>query len=205
MGDQFKTVDHCKTQLCLPELNSAASINVELHIINIESKYDVILGRDLFGQLGIVIDFKKGSIKWNEAHVRMKGIDFAGKVIYNSNDSRHVQNATKRVKKILDANYHKANVVKVTNNCKHLVTSEQAMLLSLLKHYEPMFDGTLGQCRGPDFKIELKERVKPYYSRPYSVPKNHEETMKKNVPEWKNLEFEEKYCFRVGSSHLYYT
>ena len=107
MGDQFKTVDHCKTQLCLPELNSTASINVELHIINIESKYDVILGRDLFGQLGIVIDFKKGSIKWNEAHVRMKDIDFAGKVIYNSNDSRHVQNATKRVKKILDANYHK--------------------------------------------------------------------------------------------------
>ena len=45
MWDQFKTVDYCKIQLCLPELNSMALINVELHIINRESKYDVILGR----------------------------------------------------------------------------------------------------------------------------------------------------------------
>ena len=42
-----------------------------------------------------------------------------------------------------------------------------------------MFDGTLDQWRGPDFKIELMEGVKPYYSRPYSVPKIHKETMKK--------------------------
>ena len=42
MGGQFETVDHCKTQLCLPELNSTALINVELHTTNHESKYDVI-------------------------------------------------------------------------------------------------------------------------------------------------------------------
>ena len=65
MGDQFKTVDHCKTQLCLPELYSTALINVKLHITNRESKYDVILGRDLCDQLGIVIDFENGLIKWN--------------------------------------------------------------------------------------------------------------------------------------------
>ena len=53
------------------------------------------------------------------------------------------------------------------------------MLLLLLHCYEPMFDRTLGQWHGPDFKIELKEGVKPYYSRPYSVPKIHKETMKK--------------------------
>ena len=67
MGGQFKTIDYCKTQLCLPGLNSTALVNVELHITNHESKYDVILGRDLCGQLGIVLDFEKGLIKWNEA------------------------------------------------------------------------------------------------------------------------------------------
>ena len=66
-----------------------------------------------------MIDFEKGVIKWNEVQAQMKDIDFSGKVIYNINDSRHVQNATKRVKKILDANYHKANLVEVTTNCKH--------------------------------------------------------------------------------------
>ena len=44
----------------------------------------------------------------------MKDIDFSGKVIYNIDDSRHIQNATKRDKKMLDANYHKVNLVKVT-------------------------------------------------------------------------------------------
>ena len=36
MGGQFKTVDHYKTQLCLPELNSTALINIEIYIINLE-------------------------------------------------------------------------------------------------------------------------------------------------------------------------
>ena len=109
----------------------------------------------------------------------MKDIDFTGKVIHNIDYFHHVQNTTKRVNKILDANYHKANLVEVTNNCKNLITSERALLKSLLQHYKPMFDRTLGQRRVPDFKIELKEGVKPYYPRPYSVPKIHEETMKK--------------------------
>ena len=50
-----------------------------------------------------------------------------------------------------------------------------------------MFDGTLGQWRGKDFKIELKEGVKPYYSRPYPVPKIHEETMKKECARMEKL------------------
>ena len=103
-----------------------------------------------------MIDFEKGLIKWNEAQARMKDIDCAGKVIYNNDDSRHIQSATKHVKKILDTNYHKANLFEVTKNCKYLLTSEQDLLLLLLKRYKPMFDRTLGQCRGPDFKIELK-------------------------------------------------
>ena len=145
MGGQFDTVDYCKTQLCLPELNSTALIKVELHITNRESKYDIILGHYFCGQLRIMIDFEKRLIKWNKAQARMKDIDFTGKVIYNINDSHHVQNATKCVKKILDANYHKANLVQVTNNCKHLVTIEHELILSLLIRYEPMFDRTLGQ------------------------------------------------------------
>ena len=54
------------------------------------------------GQLGIVIDLKKGLIKWNEAQAQMQDIDFTRKVIYNIDDSRHVQNATNSVKKTLD-------------------------------------------------------------------------------------------------------
>ena len=144
MGGQFETADVCKTQLCLPELNSTALINVELHITNQDSKYDVILGRDLCCQLGIVIDFEKGLIKWNEAQARMKNANIRdGKVIYAIDDSRQVQLATKRVKKILDAKYEKANLVEVVRKCTHLSESERVPLLTLLRRYKPMFDGTL--------------------------------------------------------------
>ena len=41
-----------------------------------------------------------------------------GKVIYAIDDSRQVQLATKRVKKILDAKYEKANLVEVAKNVR---------------------------------------------------------------------------------------
>ena len=117
--------------------------------------FDVLIDVSLSVYIGIdcfLIPTVDGIVSINSVAAiiaQMKDIDFTGKVIYNINDSRHVQNATKRVKKILDANYHKTNLVKVTNSCKHLVICEQAMLLSLLKRYKPMFDSTLGQWRGP--------------------------------------------------------
>ena len=110
-----------------------------------------------------------------------------GKVVYAIDDSRQVQLATKRVNKILDAKYEKANLIEVVRKCTHLSENERVPLLTLLRRYEPMFDGTLGQWRGEDFKIELKEGVKPYYSRPYPVPKIHEETMKKECSRMEKL------------------
>ena len=140
------------------------------------------------GQLGIVIDLKNGLIKWNEAQARMKHSDLHdGKVIYAIDDSRQVQLTTKRVKKILDAKYEKANLVEVVKKCTHLSENDRQPLLALLRRYEPMFDGTLGQWRGDDFKIELKEGVKPYYSRPYPIPKIHEETLKKEYARMEKL------------------
>ena len=163
------------------------------------------MGRDLCCQLGIVIDFEKGLIKWNEAQTRMKNANLRdGKVVYAIDDSRQVQLATKRVKKILDAKYEKANLVEVVRKCTHLSENERVPLLTLLRRYEPMFDGTLGQWRGEDFKIELKEGVKPYYSSPYPVPKIHEETMKKECARMETTwHSKKKYWLRMGCSHLH--
>ena len=40
---------------------------------------------------------------------------------------------------------------------------------------EGLFDGTLGNCKTDPVEFELKEGVKPICSRPYPVPKSHEE------------------------------
>jgi hypothetical protein len=61
------------------------------------------------------------------------------------------QNATKWVTQILDAKYQKADLQSIfRDNCKHLSTNQQKKLLQLLKKYETLFDGTLG-----DWKTKL--------------------------------------------------
>jgi len=45
-----------------------------------------------------------------------------------------------------------------------------------------MLDGTLGNYSGSDYKIELKDNVKPFHTRPFpGNPKIYKETLKKEV------------------------
>ena len=41
-----------------------------------------------------------------------------------------------------------------------------------------MFDGTLGSYTGSEYKIELKEDMKPYHAKPFPIPRVHEGTLK---------------------------
>ena len=44
-----------------------------------------------------------------------------------------------------------------------------------------MFDGTLGNYKGSEYKIELLEGAKPYHAKPFPIPKIHKETLKSEV------------------------
>ena len=44
-----------------------------------------------------------------------------------------------------------------------------------------MFDRTLGNYNGSDYKIELNKGVRPYHAKPFPIPRVHEETLKKEV------------------------
>ena len=44
-----------------------------------------------------------------------------------------------------------------------------------------MFDGTLGKYTGSSYTIELKQCVKQYQSKQFSIPKTHELTLKNEV------------------------
>ena len=54
-------------------------------------------------------------------------------------------------------------------------------MLQVLREYEDMFDGTLGDYTGSEYKIELQDNVKPYHAKPFPIPRVHEETLKKEV------------------------
>ena len=96
-------------------------------------------------------------------------------------DSKNVRNATKTIKKTLDANYEEANLKNIVNNLKYLNNDKQSSILKLLTKHEEMFDGTLGNYTVLENKFELLEGAKPYHAKPFSIPKIHEETLKTEV------------------------
>jgi hypothetical protein len=82
---------------------------------------------------------------------------------------------------ILDAKYEKANIDASTNTLKHLSRMQQQQLKALLYKFEHLFDGTLGNWNTAPLSFKLKEGVKPFQLTPFSVPKIHEATLKKEV------------------------
>ena len=63
----------------------------------------------------------------------------------------------------------------------HLSNTEREKLLAVLQKYEVLFDGTLGQWTGTEYKIDLREDATPYHGRPYGIPKAYEQTFKLEV------------------------
>ena len=60
-------------------------------------------------------------------------------------EPQSTQDATQCAMRILDAKYRKADLQSVVrDNCKHLSADQQKKLLQLLKKYELLFNGTLG-------------------------------------------------------------
>ena len=72
------------------------------------------------------------------------------------------QEATERIVKILDSKYEKADLDEVAANAEQLNKPQQRKLLSLLKDFEDLFDGTLGHWEETEpIDIELKLEHKP--------------------------------------------
>ncbi len=79
-------------------------------------------------------------------------------------EPQSTQDATECAMRILDAKYSKADLQSVVrNNYKHLSSDQQKKLLQLLKKYEPLFDGTLGEWKTKPVSFQLKKGVSPYH------------------------------------------
>ena len=92
-----------------------------------------------------------------------------------------MQEATERIVKILDSKYEKADLDEVAANAEQLNKPQQRKLLSLLKDFEDLFDGTLGHWETEPIDIELKPDHKPSSARYYPVPRINKATFKKEL------------------------
>ena len=132
-------------------------------------------------ELGIKIDFSEMHVQWENAIVPMKSIDAKIEDSYHIDDGSSMQEATERMKKILDAKYEPANIDEVVEGCIHLNDQERSKLKTLLEKYKGLFDGSLGRWRGEHYDVELKPGSLPYHARAYPIPKAYEQTLKMEV------------------------
>jgi hypothetical protein len=122
---------------------------------------------------GIILDFKDKMINIEIVKLPMQNINYLqGSSTLHALRLNHslamepqsTQDATKRVTRILDAKYQKADLQSIVrDNCKHLSANQQKKLLQLLKKYESLFDGTLGDWKTKPVAFQLKEGVSPYH------------------------------------------
>ena len=80
----------------------------------------------------------------------------------------------------LDVKYKKSDLNDVmTKQFQHITATERHRLLHLLNKFEYLFDGTLGTWNTTRVDLEFKDNAKPLCSQPYTVPKLHKTTFKK--------------------------
>ena len=169
-----------KAKFRLNEFDERKEITWTFHITKNSLKYDMIIGRDLLSEHGICIDFNSGYMHWNQTIAPLKSTDAT---ISESHvvDSSHVEDATNRMKEILDAKYEPADLDKVVESCTNLTKDEKKSLRTLLGKYEDIFDGKLGKWKDTYYDIELKPGVSPYHARAFPIPKIHERALRVEV------------------------
>jgi hypothetical protein len=113
------------------------------------------MGRDLLGELGIIMNFNDHMVTWDTDTIPMKdrepctlsSLEALIKVYMSANEPQTLKNEYSRATKILDAEYKPANVCldDVIKTCENLHVEEQHQLKTLLQKYEHLFDPTLGE------------------------------------------------------------
>jgi hypothetical protein len=147
---------------------------------NNKPQYDLILDFKTMKKYGIILDFKDKMITIDEVKLPMQNINYLqGSSTLCTLKLNHsltmepysTQDATKHVTWILDTRYQKTDLQSIVrDNCKHLSANQQRKLLQLLKKYELLFDGTLGDWKTKPVSFQLKEGVSPGHGRAFPVP-----------------------------------
>ena len=183
----FETKEKAIIQMIFAELHESKTITCNAHIAPNLGAYDVIVGREILKELGITLCFKNETIEWDEVIIPMKSEDATPERNFAIADSATIDEATERLKTILDAKYQAADISQIAANSSHLSHDEQTSLFKSLQKYKNLFDGTLGTWNDEEYQIELKPDAKPYHARAYPIPKMHKVTLKLEVQRLCNL------------------
>ena len=144
MAGTVSTAGTVKVEFSLPEFHTDKLIEWKVHLAPRLGYYDMIIGRDVLGEVGIDIHFSTHTCTWGHSSIPMRKPSAKIEQSYLVQESGPVRQATTRLKKILDAKYKAADIPKIVGARKDLSQAQKTALEQLLTKYGSLFDGTLG-------------------------------------------------------------
>jgi hypothetical protein len=154
-GGAFNTTKEVKVRFTLPEFSEGKIVTHKFQIDKTTEDgigYDAIIGRDLLLTMGINLNFKDEVVEWDRMVSPMK--DYYNDIpsakptreelrvlMTPSEEPIAAQENLSRATKILDADYHKADLREVVNNQASLDKEEKKLLYELLDEFEELFIG----------------------------------------------------------------
>lgn len=184
---KFSTHRRCEITFTLPAFHKHREITWKSYVDespSATSAYDLIIGRDLMHEIGIDIRFSTAEIVWDNASIPMQSVEKSTEEFEQELLFAHDPATTdaERIQNIVENKYCPADLRKIASECNLLKINQQDKLYQLLKKYEHLFDGTLGQWKTDPVDLELKnEEEKPYHAKPYPVPHSQEKQLKEEV------------------------
>ena len=189
----FETNKVGKLDLIFPTFSESkiASLRPDIFELAADSAqpaYDLIIGIQTMINMGVILNFKTKKVTIDEISLDMVPLStFPNQRTLNSTfrsflEPASTREATNRAVEILDANYKKADLLEVVRTrCSHLNIHQRQKLLTLLRQFEDLFDGTLGEWKTKPVSFRLKPGATPYHGRAFPVPHIHLATLKKEV------------------------
>ena len=116
MVGTFNTTFVTEIILKILELNRSVEIYTKCHLTNKLLHYNLILGRDILHELGIIFNFQNKTITWQEITISMKPPNCTAKEFFVIKVSRPVRIATKCIKQILGTENKKLNLKSIDMN-----------------------------------------------------------------------------------------
>jgi transposase InsO family protein len=145
---------------------------------SIACRYDMIVGRDICLEMGIIINFQDHVMTWDDAVVPMKTYpnkpsslnepSMLAQIVLNHMES-DLEEHDNYVSEILPSQYAKQDVKAIAQAQEHLSHQQRDDLQALLLEFPTLFDGKLKKFKGPKVHLEIDPTAKPHRSRAYPV------------------------------------
>lgn len=169
----------------LGDFSDSKVIDWSFHVLPEAQKlpYDFIIGRDLMQALKMDVLYSENKLVWEGVSIPMqdvKGNNWQDLNIFGD-DPEIVQAQSKRLQEILENKYEAADLEKEVEAMSHLTKFQKVALLAVLKNHETLFDGELGEWKGPPVDIPLKPGATPYHARAYPIPVIHLKPFKQDL------------------------